>query len=181
MLLSLDKIPRLHNILATLFHWTLLIGLVLFAAAFASPDMGTSHRETLRLLPLLAVAVVATAVGTAGLVCLGLRWRHNYVWLLNRVYLPGALNGAASLVVTIALLYSQQRGVWNAPTRAVIAFEVAVSLVCASMFVLYNNLLLARVKSRHEDGRGVGGSQLSFFGKVDNVARQRPFAPGSIV
>jgi len=178
MLLSLHRIPRLHNILATLFNWTLLVGLVLFTASFTSPDTGDPRDAPLRLLPLLSAAVVATGTGTAGLACLAVRWRHNYVWLINRVYLPGALNGVAGLILTVTLVCSQHRGRWNTPTRAVVAVEAAFSLVCAVLFVLYNNLLLARVKSRHE-GRGSSGA--GFFRKIDMAARQRPFAPGSVV
>ena len=181
MLLSLDRIPRLHNILAAFFNWILLIGLILLTATFTSPGMGNSRRDTTRVVPLLVIAVVATGAGTGGLICLAIRWRHNYVWLLNRIYLPGALNGLAGLVLTLTLVYSQHRGNFNSSASAVIAIETFFTLTCTILFVIYNNLLLARVRRRHQSGECSREPRRGFRGKADEAARRPSFAPGSIV
>jgi hypothetical protein len=38
-------------------------------------------------IPLLVIAGICTGIGAAGMVWLWWRWRQNYVWLLNKIFL----------------------------------------------------------------------------------------------
>src|SRR3569833_1878338 len=101
MLLRLDKIPRLHNILATFFNWILLAGFIFFSGAFTVYDSA-------QFAAFLSVALVLSYAGLLGIVWLSIRRRNNYVWLLNKIYLPGVFYGLAGLLTSIVSVYTQQ-------------------------------------------------------------------------
>lgn len=84
MLLSLDKIPRIHNILASFSGWLVLAGFVVFPGTFTSikglsDDPGlageASHiLDRVQNIPLPVVAAVCCGIGATGLLWLVLRW-----------------------------------------------------------------------------------------------------------
>lgn len=121
MLLGLDAVSNFHNILASLFVWTLLAGYIVFPATFnslqkpsyddkADTKLKAQALATARNLPLLYVAAVACGIGIVG--CMWLWWKHrgNYVWVINRIFLPILLNSVAGLVSTLVNVYSAQDG-----------------------------------------------------------------------
>lgn len=127
MLLGLDTVSPLHNILASLFVWILLAGYIVFPATFtslqktaydakANTALKAEALRTARNLPLLYVAAVACGVGIVG--CLWLWWMHrgNYVWVINRIFLPALLNSVAGLVSTLVNVYSAQNGRFLVPS-----------------------------------------------------------------
>ena len=99
MLLDLDKIPRLHNICASFFTWLLLAGYVVFPATFttvnkdnkitqaAQTELERQILNGVRNAPLLYVAAVCCIVGSSGMIWLWFKWRSNYVWMINRIFL----------------------------------------------------------------------------------------------
>lgn len=126
MLLGLDAVSPLHNILASLSVWILLAGYIVFPATFnslqkasydaqADSKLKSEALQTTRNLPLLYVAAVACGIGIAG--CVWLWWTHrkNYVWVINRIFLPSLLNSVAGLVSTLVNVYSAQDGRFECP------------------------------------------------------------------
>lgn len=118
ILLYLDKIPRLYNILVALFGWLLLTGFIVFPRTFTSicdlsdnSELAVKSPTTSVVLsyvqnvPLLVVTTVSYSIGAAGLLWLLFRWYSNYVWLLNRIYLSGATNTLAGLILTLVVIY----------------------------------------------------------------------------
>ena len=102
MLLHLDKIPRLHNIMAAAFTWILLAGFLVvpgtytkiktsqtFQNADSSSDSGVAHDivHSIANIGLLWVSGFLALVGASGCFFLWFRWRQNYVWLINRIFL----------------------------------------------------------------------------------------------
>jgi hypothetical protein len=99
MLLALDHIPRLHNIYASFFTWILLAGYVIFPGTFTSLQSLSDNQQvqssetaeqvldTVKNVPLLWVAAIASAIGAGGMCWLWWRWRDNFVWLINRIFL----------------------------------------------------------------------------------------------
>lgn len=102
MLLHLDEIPRLHNILAALFTWILLAGFLIVPGTFTSfknssafknasenesNDVARAILRSINNIGLLWVSGAFCGAGTLGCLWLWFRWRTNYVWLLNRVFL----------------------------------------------------------------------------------------------
>ncbi|KAF3762817.1 hypothetical protein M406DRAFT_357598 [Cryphonectria parasitica EP155] len=160
MLLSLDKIPRFHNILASFFGWLLLAGFVVFPGTFtniqelsADPTLA-GHPDAAAILndvqnlPLVIVAAIVCGIGTFGLIWLAVCWRTNYVWLLNKIFLPGATNAVAGLISTLIAVYTQKDGEWSVMAKATGAVEAGALIVCGSLFILCT-LMLQWVKRKH--------------------------------
>lgn len=98
MLLGLDTIPRIHNLLASFFTWILLAGFLVFPGTFTSlqnyessnksgPAIEHKILHTVANVPLLWVAGACVIIGALGMVGLWFRWRRNYVWLINRIFM----------------------------------------------------------------------------------------------
>ncbi|ROV88044.1 hypothetical protein VMCG_10403 [Cytospora schulzeri] len=158
MLLSLDKVPRIHNILASFFGWLVLAGFVVFPGTFTSikdlsehPGLAaeaSSILDHVQNIPLLIVAAVCCGIGAIGLLWLVFHWRRNYVWLLNRIFLPGATNALAGFISTLVTVYSQNNGDWSVMAKVTGVVEVVDLVVCGVLFVL-STLLLKRIKWKH--------------------------------
>jgi hypothetical protein len=121
MLLGLDDVSPLHNFLASLSVWILLAGYIVFPATFnklqneeldekANTNLKQHALRTVRNVPLLYIAAFACGLGVVG--CVWLWWKHrkNYVWVINRIFLPALLNSIAGLISTIVNIYSAQDG-----------------------------------------------------------------------
>jgi hypothetical protein len=102
MLLHLDQIPRLHNILASLFTWILLAGFLVVPGTFTTFKNSQAFKQadgedankvahaivsSIKNVGLLWVSGAFCLIGTLGCLWLWYRWRRNYVWLLNRIFL----------------------------------------------------------------------------------------------
>lgn len=174
MLLALDQIPRLHNILAAFFGWFVLAGFVVFPGTFTSlqEELATNPAQSsssssptatalllhsVQNLPLLIVAAVVCGLGALGLLWLTYRWRSNYVWLLNKIFLPGATNALAGLISTLITVYTQKNGDWSIMAVVTAAVEAGDLVVCGSLFVV-STVMLQWVKRKH-------GKELERLGK----------------
>jgi hypothetical protein len=100
MLLQLDRIPGLHNVLASLFTWLLLAGYIVFPGTFTSLRRSNAIKnaanrdkteqfilDTVQNVPLLWVAAICCVIGASGISWLWWRWNENFVWLVNRIFL----------------------------------------------------------------------------------------------
>lgn len=100
MLLGLDEIPRSHNLLASFSTWILLAGFIVVPGTFVSVEdskalqKDAKHNKwehellsTVKHASLIWVAMFCCVVGSAGMVWLWWRWRSNYVWLINKIFL----------------------------------------------------------------------------------------------
>ena len=200
MLLSLDKIPQLHNILCSCFTWILLAGFVVIPGSFTSlkkleaktngeiiPGSPAANAilSSVAETSVTAIGFVCMGIGTIGAIWLGWRWRKNYVWLLNKLYMPLMLNGLAGVISTITNVYSQQKGEWR--TQAIVAIIVEGSVLgCAALlFGLYNFWLLDKVKDEHEEltlaSDDGSDNRKSFLQRVGDMRKKPSLAPGSVV
>lgn len=155
MLLQLDLVPRTHNILSSFFGWLVLAGFVVFPGTFTSIEKLSTESATANAildrfqnLPLLIVASVACGLGALGLLWLTFRWRQNYIWLLNRIFLPSTTNAVAGLISTLITVYTQNNGEWSLMARVTGAVEAGDLLICGSLFVI-STLMLTWVKRKH--------------------------------
>jgi hypothetical protein len=96
MLLNLDAVPRTHNLASSFFTWILLAGFVVLPATFTSieqvqadgrPQIEVNVIQVVKNLPILVVAAVLCGIGVLGMLWLWWRWRDNYVWLVNRIFM----------------------------------------------------------------------------------------------
>lgn len=204
MLLHLDQIPRLHNILSSAFTWILLAGFLVVPGTFTSFKNSQAFKEadsdesnavahaivrSIANIGLLWVSGAFCIIGGLGCIWLWFCWRQNYVWLLNRIFLPACLNSAAGLLTTVVNVYTAQKGVWS--SSAIIAASVTGGCfgITGILFLLYNFWALDKVRDLHErefdpeafDRRRNKKNRESMVEKVKRKAHEKPLEPGSVV
>jgi hypothetical protein len=219
MLLSLDRIPRLHNILVAVFVWVLLAGFVVIPGSFTSAKRkqegetvqipigggsggdGSGGGAKLALTPAntaaMVVGFVCIVAGTFGSAWLALRWRRNYIWLLNKLYMPLILNALAGLLAAVTNVYTQQAGEWSTQAIVTAVTEASILVVNVLLFFVYNWWLLQRVRSDHEEAVSGGREKKEkkrkskkekrkkwrggFLARFRRARTKPPIAAGSVV
>lgn len=198
MLLDLDTIPRMYNIFAALFAWLMLAGFVTLPGTFTSlggslgrqpgiadSDVAEAVLHSVGNVPLLVVGATCCGLGAAGLVWLSVKWRRNYVWLLNKLYLPALLNALTGLISTLVGVYTAHDGEWSITAKTIAIIEGCCAGVSLLLFLLYNFVFLERVKKRHGKEMGTwNGSQRGHESIKDRIERskKRPgLGPESVV
>lgn len=100
MVVDSDQLPWEYNILASLAHWMLLAGYLVIPGTFTSlqksdalkqglikDKTGEAILNTIQNPPLLATASVFFLIGCAIMSWLYWRFQHNYIWLVNRLFM----------------------------------------------------------------------------------------------
>ncbi|KAI0002449.1 hypothetical protein BJV74DRAFT_765387 [Russula compacta] len=152
-----EEVPRMHNLLSGLFTWIVLAGFVVLPGTFSTLEsFPTKSGELEKVLhdvqhlPLLVIAYGCCGVGGLGMLLLWWRWAHNYVWLLNSIFIPGTLNGLSGLISTFASIYGAQGGVYGTASIITLAVTGACMLVCGTLTTIYSVWKLGRVKRLHK-------------------------------
>lgn len=172
-----ENVPRTHNLLSGLFTWILLAGFVVLPGTFSTLEGIQSKSgefekvlHTIHHLPLcvpfsfdlarhssdahaslfrLVLAFGCCALGACGMLLLWWRWAHNYVWLLNSIFVPGVLNGLSGVISTFASIYGAQDGVYGASSIATLAVTGACTVICGLLTAIYSLWKLDRIKRTH--------------------------------
>ncbi|KAG2067576.1 hypothetical protein BDR04DRAFT_1129566 [Suillus decipiens] len=161
MLLALDDIPKIFNMMASFFTWILLAGFILFPGTFTSLQQQQLNGVEAQLLsvvsniPLYITAWVCTGIGAVGMVWLWWRWQRNYIWVVNRIFVPGLLNSLAGVISVISNVYGVQYGTYSITSKSAIIVTAAVAVVCGCLILLYQFWLLANIKKEHDRQVGV--------------------------
>ncbi|KAF9450368.1 hypothetical protein P691DRAFT_615808, partial [Macrolepiota fuliginosa MF-IS2] len=162
MLLAIDDIPTLYNLLASFFTWILLAGFILFPGTFThlqslnlGNGAGASLVELIVHLPLFIVAFVCTGIGVIGMAFLWWKWMNNYIWLVNKIFLPGLMNSVAGVLSTIVNIYGAQNGEFSKTSIVTICVTSGVAVVCLTLVLWYGLWMLRRVKKQHEREMGI--------------------------
>lgn len=102
MLLHLDHIPRIYNILSAACTWILLAGFLVIPGTFTSfknsdafKNSGQSNESavaeaiinSIANIGLLWLSGAFCGIGALGCLFMWFRWRKNYVWLINRIFM----------------------------------------------------------------------------------------------
>lgn len=164
MLLKQDYIPRAHNILAAFFVWLLLAGFLVFPGTFTSIQESITEREEdedtndneavtailsrVKNVPLLVIAIVCVAIAAIGMVGLALRHIRNYVWLINRLLIPGIANSLAGIISILISIYTQRDGNWSVVAQVTAIVEGAYLVICLILFIVIG-ILLNKVRQSH--------------------------------
>ncbi|KAJ5302307.1 hypothetical protein N7508_007170 [Penicillium antarcticum] len=162
MILEADEIAWQYNILASAAHWILLAGYLVMPGTFTSlqksdavynnlseNEAGELILSTIQNPPLLATAIVLFVAGLAIMGWLFWEYRGNYVWLINRIFMPTLLNALAGLLTTIINLYTAHGGDWSIMALLTVitsGLSVASSL---SLLFLFKFVKLGRLKREH--------------------------------
>jgi len=97
------------------------------------------------------------------------RWRNNYIWILNRIFLPGLLNSLAGIISTLANAFGAQHGTFSRTARVTIAVTSVVAFVCAVLVLVYSLWVLRRVKAKHDREVGIERAGKHGEGRVEKV------------
>jgi hypothetical protein len=203
MLLSQDSIPRLDNILAASFQWILLAGFLVLPATFksiqsseriqsSSQNGNVASAAALAAVsnaPLLYVGSFCLGFGLLGKAWLAFRHRGNYVWLVNKIFMPGAMNSSAGLISTVVNIYSAQHGDISITAKITLWVTGACTGLFLFLFALFNFLVLKRVKVRHdrelqrdlERGSRAEEQNEGTVEKAKRLARQPGLEPSSVI
>jgi hypothetical protein len=120
------------------------------------------------------------------------RWRKNYLWGLNKIFLsvtdsphlriftdidipdysPGLMNSLAGLISTLANIYGVQHGELSTPSKSTLIVTTASTGVFLILTAFYTFWLVRRVKARHD--RQVGKERAGKFGEgVVDVSKRK--------
>ena len=94
------------------------------------------------------------------------RWAHNYVWLLNSIFVPGMLNGLSGVISTFASVYGVQNGVYVASSIVTLAVTGACTIICGLLTAIYSLWKLDHVKRQHLREMGKMKSDGEVMGEV---------------
>ena len=131
MLLSLEAVPRLHNIFACVFSFVLLVGFAIVPGAFPVPSSAAAANEAVTIGGFVLVGVgllgcmlfcyfishpgtpmfsflVSSWYVSVQVSWLAIRWRRNYVWLINKIHLPLLQDGLVGVIVSLVAVYRLQ-------------------------------------------------------------------------
>jgi hypothetical protein len=100
MVLELENIHWCYNFLSSFASWVLLAGYLVIPGTFTTLQKsenlksglqddraGKAILSTIQNPPLVAIACSFLSIGASIMVYLFFRWRHNYFWLINRLFL----------------------------------------------------------------------------------------------
>ncbi|CAF9926293.1 MAG: hypothetical protein ALECFALPRED_003409 [Alectoria fallacina] len=163
MLLGLDTIPRSHNLFASFSTWILLAGFIVVPGTFVSVEDSKTLQKgaenskvehavlnTVKHASLIWVAGFCCVIGGAGMVWLWWRWRSNYIWLINKIFLVGLLNSVAGLISTLINVYSQQGGRFSITAKITVGATASCTGITALLYFLYNFWILQGVRKKHQ-------------------------------
>lgn len=169
MLLAKDKIHMIYNALAGFFTWILLAGFILFPGTFTSlqsANLGSTGKEVLdaiKHVPLYIIGWACCGIGGLGMLWLWWRWRNNYIWLVDRIFLPGFLNSLAGVISTLTNTLGVQHRTFSASARITLIITSSVTVACGMLVVAYSFWMLRRVKIKHD--RHIGTMRVGRYGE----------------
>ncbi|KAJ5531430.1 hypothetical protein N7527_004823 [Penicillium freii] len=140
-----------YNVFVSIANWALLAGYLVIPGTFTSlkesnqveevlkkNTAGRAVLSTIQNPPLLVIACLFLVGGAAALIVLFRTLESNYSWLVNKIFMPAALNAAAGLLATLVNVYTSQSGHWSV--------MAIVTVVVTSLLLIVFSLLLAYYK-----------------------------------
>ncbi|KAJ5642528.1 hypothetical protein N7490_006528 [Penicillium lividum] len=139
-----------YNITASAANWILLAGYLVVPGTFTSLQNSTKVKsaletnsagravlQTIQNPPLIVIACLFLAGGIGALAWLlhFPRLRSNYLWLVNKIFLPASMNAAAGLLTTLVNVYTSRGGHWS-------VMAIATTIVTGSALVVFSTLLV---------------------------------------
>ncbi|CAG2009900.1 unnamed protein product [Fusarium graminearum] len=119
MVLKAYNAPVMQYAVAALSNWIFLAGFVIFPSTFISLGraaiLGESQagRVIQGNIPLLMIGILCYLAGGIGIGWAAWRSRRNYMWLIDRILIPGLLNSIVALLMSLVNIYTAQYGSWS--------------------------------------------------------------------
>ncbi|KAF2278026.1 uncharacterized protein EI97DRAFT_457253 [Westerdykella ornata] len=144
MLVQADGVPARHNVLAALCTWLLLAGYIVLPATF---DKLEKNRNDISLAVLAAALCITGIIGCLTLLC---KYRRNYIWIVNRIFIPALLHSIAGLVSTLINVYTAQDGDYSVTaTAALTGTSLCLAVTLSLSLVIYVGKI-GRMKRNHD-------------------------------
>ncbi|KAF8856255.1 hypothetical protein BDZ45DRAFT_594438 [Acephala macrosclerotiorum] len=144
------------NFFAAFCSWLTLAGFVVFPGAFtslkSSPTLagssgGKLFQYTIKRVPVLVIAGICCGVGTVGTSILWYLLRHNAIWLVGHIFLPGLLHSFIGLMTTIVNVYTAQGGHWSTTAKVTIVVIGVFSGNMSILYLIYKYWILEKLKT----------------------------------
>ncbi|KAH8587840.1 hypothetical protein B0O99DRAFT_640712, partial [Bisporella sp. PMI_857] len=100
MLFEYDSIPFKFKLFATCSLWLLLFGFVLFSGTFTTFKPNPAEEALISKvenMPMFVFGILFCGASSCALLYLSRRWKKNWIWLVERILLPGFINSATGL------------------------------------------------------------------------------------
>ncbi|KAL4745865.1 uncharacterized protein BDW70DRAFT_166201 [Aspergillus foveolatus] len=163
MLLDLDYIPWYYNLASSTANWVLLAGYLVIPGTFTSlqksdtlndslskTKTGQAIIATVQNPPLLVIACTFLVVGAACMAWLFWERRDNYIWLVNRLFIPTCLNSLAGLLTTIINIYTAKSGDWSIMALLTTIMTGLALSISVTLTVVYKFGKLQRLRQEHD-------------------------------
>ncbi|KAJ5343420.1 hypothetical protein N7541_007900 [Penicillium brevicompactum] len=153
------------NITVGVANWALLAGYLVIPGTFTSLQTsnqvekllqvnkaGRTVLHTIQNPPLLAIACFLLVSGIGALIWL-MRFpklRGNYLWLINKLFVPLSLNAAAGLLTTVINVCTSQGGDWSVMAIVTTAVTGATLSTCSALLAIYKFYKLEQIIKEDE-------------------------------
>ncbi|KAL4889247.1 hypothetical protein BDV59DRAFT_210439 [Aspergillus ambiguus] len=163
MLLELDTIHWIYNVLASTANWALLAGYLVIPGTFTSLQNSSAFEDKILSIfqkkailssvqnpPLAAIAGTFFFTGLISMVCLYRRWIGNYIWVINRLFLPTLLNAGAGLLTSLISIYTAKSGDWSIMALLTVITTGLSCVISLSLTIYFKFWKLKLVQEEHE-------------------------------
>ncbi|TFY83271.1 hypothetical protein EWM64_g740 [Hericium alpestre] len=163
-------IPRWHAYIIHFFTWIALAGFGLSSGTFddnssafgadlnstatqASSELQSQlggHFGDASNLVLFVISFGCTAIGVAGMMYYWWKRRTNYLWLTNRIFVPGFSNGLAGAITTISSVFGAQNGHFTTGSICALAASGSLCVICGGLSLVYGGWKTTMMRREHE-------------------------------
>ncbi|KAJ6126483.1 hypothetical protein N7523_002095 [Penicillium sp. IBT 18751x] len=161
MLREEEEMDLIFNITVSAANWALLAGYLVVPGTFTSLQSsgqvehalqankaGRTVLRTIQNPPLLSIACCLLVGGIAAFVWLlhFPKLRGNYIWLINKLFMPVSMNAVAGMLTTIVNVCASQGGDWSVMAIVTTVVTGTTLLVSVALLCFYKFYLLEKVK-----------------------------------
>ncbi|PYH40989.1 uncharacterized protein BP01DRAFT_377369 [Aspergillus saccharolyticus JOP 1030-1] len=159
--MTLEPIHWGYNLLSSFASWVFLAGYLVVPGTFTtlettiknSSSQSTMNRRILGTIqnpPLIAISFICFLFGLAIMVFLFYRWRSNYIWLINRLFIPNLLNATAGLITSFISIYTAKNGDWSIMALLSIIITGLSAVIYLALTLVYKFWKLQKVIEEHK-------------------------------
>ncbi|CAG8016987.1 unnamed protein product [Penicillium salamii] len=153
------------NITVGVANWALLAGYLVIPGTFTSLQTsnqvekalqvnkaGHTVLHTIQNPPLLGIACLLLVSGIGALMWLMHfpKLRGNYLWLINKLFVPLCLNAAAGLLTTVINVCTSQGGDWSVMAIVTTTVTGATLSICSALLAIYKFYKLEEIIKEDE-------------------------------
>ncbi|KAI8717987.1 hypothetical protein NCS52_00876200 [Fusarium sp. LHS14.1] len=155
MIVQAHEVPSAYCILAAVANWLFLAGFVVFPGTFTTISQATALGDSqagrvvqhaVQNMPLLVVGSLCCFIGGVGIGWIGWSQKHNYIWLIDRIFIPGLLNSVVALLMSLINVYTAQEGSWSVTAIVTTSIVGRWALTMALLFTFYELWFLKSLK-----------------------------------